>query len=145
MAASVRATGLCLVVLLIGCSTVECRRAVQRDAVRQEATVFANSSSSTSTPVSALFLTLSSVATSGGAGYADTTYLPSWSFFQQPAMQPPTNTRSSSPVVAFEPTPAHKPLLPLSPKDLWLFALSAITLFIAGEHSCCGCWVCSTV
>ena len=36
----------------------------------------------------------------------------------------------------FDPTPPHKPLWPTwSQRDVWLFALSAVTLFIAGAQA----------
>lgn len=84
-------------------------------------------------------LVLSSLATfvTSGAGYADTSTsrhlvpLP----MQQAALND-SSTNSSSEATAnsttFDPTPPHKPLWPhWSQGDVWLFVLSAVTLFIA--------------
>lgn len=75
-----------------------------------------------------LLSSLSTFVTSG-AGYAEAAP------FTQPGAARALNSSAADGAHKFEPTPPHKPLWPSwSQRDVWLFALSAITLFIAGGH-----------
>lgn len=83
-------------------------------------------------------LVLSSLATfvTSGAGYADTSnprHLVPVPMQQAGLNDSSTNSsEAAANSTTFEPTPPHKPLWPhWSQGDVWLFALSAVTLFIA--------------
>jgi hypothetical protein len=78
-----------------------------------------------------LLSSLSTFVTSG-AGYAEVA--PARQFGSERGL----NSSAEEGPQKFDPTPPHKPLWPWSQRDVWLFVLSAITLFIAGAvHACC--------
>jgi len=82
-----------------------------------------------------LFSSLSTFVTSG-AGFSATS--PPRHLLLQPhsLRLNSTNASSNDSNQTFDPTPPHKPLWPdWSERDVLLFGLSAITLFIAGMHT----------
>lgn len=78
-----------------------------------------------------LLSSLSTFVTSG-AGYAEVPPA------RQLGSQRVLNSSGEEGPQKFDPTPPHKPLWPWSQRDVWLFVLSAITLFIAGAAHACG-------